>query len=103
MFPQHIDPAESNVMAEAIGSTTLSFLGDEVIDSLTVRYYPSEARGIVWLTLVDPTFEGQLHAISSFSDVRECYEDESELELRFGAPDEAGFVESRAQVFARTA
>ena len=73
-------------MAEAIGSTAFSYLGGwDVLQSLSVRFYFKESRAIVWADLVDNTLDSQLAAVSAFANVRDCYVDELELELRFGS------------------
>jgi hypothetical protein len=98
------EPAESNVMPEAIGRLTESYLGGpERLAALTVRFYPSEARAVVWARLNDRSFDSQLTAVSAFADVRQCYEDELELELRFGEPIEGADVPAATQVYARSA
>ena len=73
-------------MAEAIGSAAFSFLGAwDALQSLSVRFYFNESRAIVWADLVDNSLDSQLAAVSAFADVRDCYVEEFELELRFGS------------------
>lgn len=75
------------VMAEAIGVTAEGYLGgSDALTSLHVVVYPVEQRAVVWVSLRDSSLESQLQTVTAFVDVRECYEDELELELRFGQP-----------------
>lgn len=105
MFASAFTPAESNVMAEVVGRYTDSTFSsaDIGVDSLVVRFYPSEDRAIVWVGLTDSSFAEQLRAVSAFSSVRECYEDELGLELKFGEPAAAVPVAESTQVYAYTA
>ncbi len=73
-------------MAQVIGETTLSYLGKETLRSAHVFYFSAQDRAIVWVELVDRSFDAQLAAVSAFADVRDCYAEELELELRFGVP-----------------
>lgn len=87
---------DPQIMAEAIGSTSESYLGGaEKVNTIAVSYFHLEARAIVWVQLTDNSFQGQLEAIASFATVRECYDGELELDLRFGEPP-AYFEQSEA-------
>jgi len=91
-------------MAEAVGRLTESYLGgSERLSALNVRFFPSESRAVVWVALRDRSFDSQLTAVSAFASVRECYEDELELELRFGEPVEGAETPAATQVYARLA
>lgn len=95
---------DAPVMAEAIGETALSYLGSwDAVQSLSVRFYFNEARAIVWVELVDNSLEGQLAAVAAFAEVRDCYADELELELRFGidSTDDAHVAGSARMAVAR--
>lgn len=75
------------VMAEAIGSTASLYLGGgDNLKSIAVEYFDSAHRAIVWADLIDPSLDSQLNAVSAFTEVRDCYVDEVDLELRFGDP-----------------
>ena len=91
-------------MAEAIGETAFSYLGGwDALQSLSVRFYFTESRAIVWADLVDDSLDGQLAAVSAFAEVRDCYVDELELELRFGSDssDDAHVADSARMAVAR--
>lgn len=82
-------------MAEAIGVTAGMYLGGaETLRSLEVEVYEREARAVVWADLREANLSSQLNAVSAFAEVRNCYEDELELDLRFGT--RAGAVSERA-------
>lgn len=75
------------LLAEAIGVTAGMYLGGaENLRSISVRVFGEECRASVWAELRVPTLSSQLDAISRFADVRDCYADDVELELRFGEP-----------------
>ncbi|WP_372968526.1 hypothetical protein [Microbacterium sp.] len=80
---------DGSVMAEAVGVTSAGYLGGaDTLHSLNVVVYPAEQRAVVWAGLRDTSLDAQLNAVAAFVDVRECYSDELEVELRFGEPDE---------------
>ena len=80
---------DGSVMAEAVGVTSVGYLGGiESLRSLNVVVYPAEQRAIVWVELRDTSLDAQLSAVAAFAEVRECYADELEVELRFGEPTE---------------
>jgi hypothetical protein len=80
---------DGSVMAEAVGVTSIGYLGGpEVLRSLEVVVYPVEQRAVVWAGLRDTSLDSQLAAVAAFADVRDCYADELEVELRFGEPGE---------------
>lgn len=84
---EHID---GPVMAEAIGVTAGMYLGGaETLRSLEVEVYEREARAVVWAELREMNLHSQLNAVSAFVEVLNCYEDELELDLRFGTRGEA--------------
>ena len=91
-------------MAETIGETAFGYLGGwDALQSLSVRFYFNELRAIVWADLIDNTLDGQLAAVSAFAEVRDCYVDELELELRFGSEsaDDAQIADSARMALAR--
>ena len=95
---------DAPVMAEAIGETAFSYLGAwDALQSLSVRFYFNESRAIVWADLKRNTLDDQLTAISAFAEVRDCYADELELELRFGSDstDDAQIADSARMAVAR--
>ena len=78
---------EGALLAEEIGVTAGAYLGSgEKLSAINVQYFTQECRAVVWAELLESTLDAQLHAVSAFADVRACYADEAELELRFGAP-----------------
>ncbi|MGC5224900.1 hypothetical protein ACPW96_20235 [Micromonospora sp. DT81.3] len=96
-----VSNGDGDVMAEAIGVLSESYLGGaEALRSLHVHFYESQLRAVVWVELREPTLDAQLEAVTAFAEVRECYADEFELELRFGAPQalEAELVAARAVI-----
>lgn len=80
---------DGSVMAEAVGVTSAGYLGgSETLRSLNVVVYPAEQRAVVWAHLRDTSLDAQLNAVAAFAEVRECYSEEFEVELRFGEPSE---------------
>ncbi|HEU5223421.1 MAG TPA: hypothetical protein VFU07_07045 [Candidatus Lumbricidophila sp.] len=77
---------DPNVMVQAVGETTVAYLGRTNLRALDVVLYPAEQRAVLWVRLRNSSLDSQLAAIASFADVLECYADELELDLRFGEP-----------------
>lgn len=74
------------VMAEAIGSTSVSLLGRENLRALHAQVNRACSNAIVWVELRDESMASQLETVGAFASVRELYEEEIALDLRFGAP-----------------
>jgi hypothetical protein len=86
-----IERRDAEIMAEAIGQTTLIYLR-ELLRAIHVEYYAADERAVVWIEPRNADLDLQLEAVSAFSEVRDCYRDELQLELRFGAPDSEQFA-----------
>lgn len=91
------EKSEGALLAEAIGVTSVMYLGgEETLSALQVQVFTQELRAVVWADLLEQGLEAQLHAVSAFADVRDCYADDVELELRFGAPSAEGVERAEA-------
>lgn len=89
-----------SVMAEAVGVTSVAYLGGKsTLRSLSVEVAEEAQQAIVWVNLRESSIEAQLAAIEAFAEVRDCYEGELQIDLRFGEPS-ADRAATKARVYA---
>lgn len=74
-------------LVESIAEFTGMCLGGaSELREIVVELFPREERAIVYVDLKLSDLEHQLRAMSKFFEVQENYEDELQLEIRFGIP-----------------
>lgn len=79
--------SNGSVLAEAVGVTSVAYLGGKsTLYSLSVEVAEEAQKATVWVGLRDTSIDAQLNAIEAFAEVRDCYADELEIDLRFGEP-----------------
>lgn len=78
--------SDAEILAEAIGEVSVSFIGKDHLLGLVSQVSRNADLARVWVRLKDTSLKSQLMAIDSFAEVRDMYEGEIELDLRFGEP-----------------